>query len=126
MRKKIKVLIVDDSGYVITSVTKKLNTDPGIEVIGSARNGIEAVEKVKSLKPDVVTLDVIMPKMDGSELVERLQPERPEMRVLYMSGYTDRAVVKQVAEDPNVAFLPKPFNVEALTRKVREVLNRTN
>jgi FixJ family two-component response regulator len=67
--------------------------------------------------------DVVMPQMDGTELVKRLQSERIEMRVLYMSGYADRPLVKQVTSDPDIAFLPKPFTVEALTQKVRAVLD---
>jgi len=87
---KIKVLVVDDSSYVISTVSKKLETDPGIEVIGSAHNGLEAVEKVKSLKPDVVTLDVVMPEMDGLTALERIMSEYPTP-VIMLSALTDES-----------------------------------
>ena len=87
MQRKIRVLVVDDSGYVITAVTNKLNADPEIEVIGSARNGIEAIERVKNLKPDVVTLDVIMPKMDGLTALQKIMAECPTP-VIMLSALT--------------------------------------
>ena len=91
MQKKIRVLVVDDSGYVTTAVTNKLNADPDIEVIGSARNGIEAIEKVKNLKPDVVTLDVIMPEMDGLTALQRIMAECPTPVVMLSALTNDNA-----------------------------------
>ncbi|MCR4394131.1 MAG: response regulator, partial [Dehalococcoidales bacterium] len=90
MYEKIRVLVVDDSSYVISTVSKKLETDPGIEIIGSAHNGLEAIEKVKSLKPDVVTLDVVMPEMDGLTALERIMSEYPTP-VIMLSALTDES-----------------------------------
>jgi two-component system chemotaxis response regulator CheB len=91
VQKKIRVLVVDDSGYVITAVSNKLNSDPEIEVIGSARNGIEAVEKVKSLKPDVVTMDVIMPEMDGIAALTAIMKECPTPVVMLSALTSENA-----------------------------------
>jgi two-component system, chemotaxis family, protein-glutamate methylesterase/glutaminase len=85
--KKIRVMVVDDSKYVVLTVTKKLQADPGIEVIGSAGNGREAVEKVKSLRPDVVTMDVVMPEMDGIAALEKIMAECPTP-VIMLSALT--------------------------------------
>ncbi|HNW10197.1 MAG TPA: response regulator, partial [Candidatus Rifleibacterium sp.] len=68
--RKIKVLIVDDSAFMRTAIERMLQTDPGIEIAGSAANGREAVEKVTRLKPDVVTMDVEMPIMDGLQALK--------------------------------------------------------
>ncbi|WP_027857820.1 protein-glutamate methylesterase/protein-glutamine glutaminase [Marinobacterium jannaschii] len=83
----VKVLIVDDSGFFRHRIADLLSSDRRIEVIGSASNGIEAVEKVKQLKPDVVTMDVEMPQMNGIEAVRIIMRENPT-HVLMLSSLT--------------------------------------
>jgi two-component system chemotaxis response regulator CheB len=109
VQKKIRVLVVDDSGYVITAVTNRLNSDPDIEVIDSARNGIEAVEKVKSLKPDVVTMDVIMPQMDGIAALKIIMEECPTPVVMLSALTSENADTTLKALDIGaVDFFLKP------------------
>ncbi|OGN99350.1 MAG: hypothetical protein A2Y89_01650 [Chloroflexi bacterium RBG_13_51_18] len=116
MQRKIRVLVVDDSGYVITSVSKKLNTDPEIEVIGSARNGVEAVEKVKSLKPDVVTMDVVMPEMDGIAALKIIMEECPTPVVMLSALTSENAETTiKALELGAVDFFLKPSAINPVT-----------
>jgi two-component system chemotaxis response regulator CheB len=84
---KIKVLVVDDSAFARVHISRVLASDPQIEVVGNAKNGIEAIEKVRNLRPDVVTLDVTMPEMDGIEALERIMTECP-VPVVMLSALT--------------------------------------
>jgi two-component system chemotaxis response regulator CheB len=83
----IKVLVVDDSAFMRNALVSMLNSDPDIKVIGIARDGIEAIEMTASLKPDIVTLDVEMPNMDGIEALRQIMAQNP-VPVLMVSSLT--------------------------------------
>lgn len=85
---KIRVLIAEDSDAMRTTLERLLGLDSRIDVIGSARDGIEAVELAKSLRPDLVTMDVMMPRLDGVEATARIMTECPA-RILMVSAYAD-------------------------------------
>ncbi len=106
---KIRVLIVDDSALVRKLLTKILNQDPGIEVVDSASDPFVAREKIKKLNPDVLTLDVEMPKMDGITFLSNLMRLRP-MPVVMVSTLTEKGadVTFQALELGAVDFVSKP------------------
>jgi hypothetical protein len=90
-----------------------------------AHDGKHAIQVCEQHKGPIHLLvtDVVMPGMGGRDLEERLKPSRTNMKVLFMSGYTDKAIVHHGELDPGTAFLQKPFTPDALARKVREVLD---
>jgi two-component system chemotaxis response regulator CheB len=106
---KIKVLIVDDSALVRQILTEILNQDPGIEVVGSATDPYAAREKIKRLNPDVLTLDVEMPRMDGLTFLSNLMRLHP-MPVVMVSSLTESgaSVTLQALELGAVDFVTKP------------------
>jgi two-component system, chemotaxis family, protein-glutamate methylesterase/glutaminase len=85
MSNEIKVLVVDDSAFARLAITRELQMGQGITVVGSARDGVEALEKVSQLHPDVITLDVEMPNIDGLETLKRIMSECPTPVVMLSS-----------------------------------------
>lgn len=85
MSKRVRVLIVDDSAFMRVTIAKYLRTDPEISVVGHARDGLEALERITALVPDVVTLDVEMPRMDGLTALKRIMIECPTPVVMLSS-----------------------------------------
>lgn len=105
--KKITVLVVDDSAYNRTVIAQMLEQDPGITVVGSAVDGIDAIAKTLRLRPDVITLDLEMPDMDGFSFLRWLMKERPTP-VLVLSARSDSRSVFRALELGAVDFLAKP------------------
>jgi CheY-like chemotaxis protein len=117
------VLLVEDE-EVVRNLVREILEGNGYTVL-EARNGAEALELGRQVSSPIHLLvtDVVMPKMSGRELAERLVAIHRETRVLYMSGYTDGAISQHGVLDPHVELLQKPFTFEALAQKVRKVLD---
>ncbi len=107
--RKIRVLCVDDSALVRQILTELLNSDPGIEVVGTASDAFMARDRIKSLNPDVLTLDVEMPKMDGVTFLKNLMRLRP-MPVVMVSSLTEHGaeITLDALSVGAVDYLPKP------------------
>jgi two-component system chemotaxis response regulator CheB len=129
--KKIRVLIIDDSAYNRMLIARMLENDSGIEVVGAAVDGIDGIAKTLRLRPDVITLDLEMPNMDGFTFLRWLMKEKPTP-VLVLSSRSDSRSVFRALELGAVDFLAKPEariskSLESiqddLVLKVREVFN---
>ena len=108
MDEKIKVLIVDDAAFMVKAIREILNSDPGIEVLGSARNGLECLQMIQKLRPDVITLDVDMPIMDGIKAVRHIMIESPVPIVMLSSLGSHGDITFEALRLGVVDFLPKP------------------
>jgi CheY-like chemotaxis protein len=101
--------ILESTGYRVLVAD---DPDQGMKLIGEQQDEIH-----------LLLTDLILPGMSGRELVDRVTKEKPEMRVLFMSGYSDEAVARHGILEPGLAFLQKPFSRDGLVRKVRDVLD---
>ena len=118
------ILFVEDED-VVRGLARKILMQAGYNVL-DAKGGDEAIRLCHAHAGpiDLLLTDVVMPEISGKEVADRLLELRPSIRVLFMSGYTDEAIVQHGVLDANVKFIQKPFTWIALTKKVREVLNR--
>lgn len=115
-----KVLVIDDSPFVFKAVSKALeNTE--WEVVGNALDGQLGVDKYIELRPDVVTLDVTMPVMDGLETARRLFAINPNAKVVMLSAMGDETLLGEARKIGIKYFLTKPFRPETLQEKLTEV-----
>ncbi len=107
---KVRVLVVDDSKFFRRRVTEIINENPDMEVVGQAENGSEAIQRAFELKPDVITMDIEMPVLDGISAVKRIMTQRPIPIVMFSSLTTEGAKATLEALDAGAAdFLPKRF-----------------
>jgi two-component system cell cycle sensor histidine kinase/response regulator CckA len=117
------VLLVEDES-LLRVLARKVLERGGYHVL-AAGGGAEALDLAAQHAEPIHLLltDVVMPDMSGRDVMQRLAPGRPEMKVLYMSGYADEAVARHGVLDPGTSFIQKPFKPDALAQKVREVLD---
>lgn len=117
------ILVAEDEDNLRNLVCEILRSH-GYNVLEAANGGSALLKCEKYKKPiHLILSDVVMPEMSGAELVERLLPIHPEMKVMYMSGYTDDAVIRHGILEEKVHFLQKPFSPNSLLEKVRNILD---
>ena len=117
----IRMLIVDDSNIVRRRIERSQQI-PDLQVVGSAADGREALEMFRATDPDVVTMDITMPHMDGIECVEKLVQMKPEVLILVISALADKATAVEAMEKGANGFLNKPFSDRQLNEALEELL----
>lgn len=122
--RRIRVLVVDDSAFMRTAISKMIRSDPALEVVDTARDGQEAIEKVAALKPDVMTLDVEMPRLDGISALRRIMAETPLPVIMVSSLTNDGAQATFDALDIGaVDYIPKQLSYVSIDIvKIKEQL----
>ena len=116
------VLLVEDA-TAVRSVIRRMLEQLGYTILDAADGQLALEVASRHQGPiDLVITDIVMPALGGRELAERLRRVRPDIRILYTSGYTDDAIVRSVVQDARVVFMQKPFTPEVLARRVRQAL----
>ena len=117
----IKVLIVDDHTVVRKGIRALLETEPGITVVGEAGDGEAAVHKALALKPDVVLMDLVMPKLDGVRATRELKEKLPGVKILVLTSFAEDKRIVEAIEAGALGYLLKDSSPEDLLRAIREV-----
>lgn len=109
----MKLLIVDDS-VIIRNVIESLLKNMSFEIVGKAGNGVEALEMFKAHQPDLVTMDITMPEMDGLTALTQILELQPEAKIIVVTALNSKAVALQAMNAGAKAVVEKPFNAEKL------------
>lgn len=121
-----KVLIVDDND-VMRTLLRALLRDEAYQVVGEARNGLQALEQIASLQPDLVCLDVIMPDLDGLETLRAIRRDHPRVVVVMVTGMASVENVQEALKLGAAGFVIKPFNAaKVLENLARAWANRSH
>ncbi len=116
-----KVLVVDDAS-VVRMMMKKVLKGSGFEVVGEAANGSEALEKYKELKPDVVTMDMVMPEADGIQATRDIVEFDKDAKVVIVSGIDQRELLMKAIDAGASSYIVKPFESDRVIATLNEVL----
>ena len=117
----IRILVADDHAVVRKGLLALVDTEEGMEVVGEAADGTEAMEKAASLSPDVILLDLIMPRVDGIEAIRGIRNHDPEARILLLTSYAEDEKVLEAIELGAVGCLLKDATPEQLLQAIRDV-----
>jgi two-component system, chemotaxis family, chemotaxis protein CheY len=120
-KRSFKLMIVDDSNIMRRRIERSQNFDE-LELIGTAGNGVEAIELFRKMDPDVVTMDLTMPQMDGIECIGKLVELKPAIRILVISALADKATAVEAMEKGANGFLNKPFTDRQLNEAIADLI----
>lgn len=116
-----KLMIVDDSNIIRNKISR-CNLEGTFEIVTTATDGVQAVHRCKAYSPDVITMDLTMPRMEGLECIEAIIEHDPDVRILVVSALSDKATGIQALELGARGFLCKPFTDEDLVAALHELI----
>ena len=117
----MKLMIVDDSNIMRRRIERSQQFEE-LELVGTAANGVEAIEMFRKMDPDVITMDLTMPQMDGIECIENIVKLKPAVRILVISALADKATAVEAMEKGANGFLNKPFTDRQLNEAIAELI----
>ena len=120
-KRSFKLMIVDDSNIMRRRIERSQQFEE-LRLVGTASNGEEALELFRKTDPDVVTMDLTMPRMDGIECIGRLVELKPAIRILVVSALADKATAVEAMEKGANGFLNKPFTDRQLNEAIAELM----
>lgn len=121
MTNSIRILITDDHAIVRKGVRTLINSEAGMEVVGEAADGIEAVLKARSLQPDVILMDLVMPRQGGVESIIEIKKERPNARILVLTSFAEEEKVFSAIKAGALGYLLKDSSPEQLVQAIHDV-----
>ncbi|KGK14933.1 response regulator [Vibrio navarrensis] len=121
MDRPIRIVIVDDHQVVLDGFIARLEIEPEIEVVGTASNGLEALDAVRRHKPDVVLMDISMPIMNGIEATRLIKEELPESKVLMLTMHDNREYIMKVMQEGAVGYMLKEISAEKMVQAIKTV-----
>src|SRR3954447_11445006 len=120
----MKRLLVVDDALLMRKMIGEVAAEAGWEVAGEARNGVEAVELYDRLRPDLVTMDVVMPEMSGLEALRRIRAADPDAQVVMMTALDQRQTLMESIRDGAIDFIVKPFEAARIISLLTKAQNR--
>lgn len=122
----LRLMIVDDSSIIRQRIARvvEMGAIPDVTVVGLARNGKEALQLCRQHLPDVATMDLTMPEMDGVACIEQLIKEKPDMQILVISALKDKATALEALHKGANGFVCKPFTDKQLANAFNELLGQ--
>ena len=121
MSETMRVLVVDDHEIVREGLRTILSLEPDIELIGEARDGVEGVEKALALSPDVILIDLVMPRKDGIQAIREIKEQMPQVRILVLTSFAEDSHVFPAIEAGALGFLLKDTTSATLIQAIRIV-----
>ncbi|RBO83797.1 response regulator transcription factor [Marinomonas aquiplantarum] len=121
MTKKIRVLLVDDHMLVLDGLQARLELEDNIDIIGTASNGLEALEKAHDAKPDLILMDVSMPVLNGLEATKRFKAELPSVKILMLSMHHDKEYILSLIQSGANGYILKDVSSEELVQAINTV-----